>query len=94
LGAVQKREMRNNLLFTVRCGPCDGTGQFDANAPCPVCKSRGFVLLPGGADDYMDCGGCAGSGFSGFDHHAICVRCQGVGAVRKGVRNKRPVMHT
>jgi len=78
--------MIDKACFAVRCGPCYGTGLRDENTPCPICKSEGLIPLPGKAEDYTDCQGCGGSGFCGFDHTAICLRCQGIGAVKKTVR--------
>lgn len=43
-------DLPNKKIFTrrVRCGKCDGTGQFDCK--CPLCH------------DYHDCEGCKGKG--------------------------------
>ena len=84
--AAQKGAMNNKTIFTIRCGPCYGVGHYEDNSPCQVCKSKGQIELEGDAGDYMDCGGCAGSGFSGFNNQAICIRCEGVGAIRKILR--------
>jgi DnaJ-class molecular chaperone len=76
-------EMNDGQFFTTRCGPCYGTGHYDDETPCPACSGEGSIHLPGKIQDYVYCGGCAGSGFSGFDCHAICVRCLGAGRVKK-----------
>ena len=68
-------------FFALRCVPCGGTGNVD-DENCVVCRGHGVMLLAGKIDEYTDCAGCSGSGFLGADSHKICVRCEGVGAVR------------
>lgn len=77
--------MSNDRFFTVRCGPCYGLGKDEDKGPCQVCKGEGLIRMPGVIEDYTDCTGCVGSGFSGFDHRAICVRCLGAGTVKRSV---------
>jgi DnaJ-class molecular chaperone len=78
--------MANKTFFAVRCGPCCGTGRYDDNALCRVCRNQGIIYLSGSAHDYIDCANCAGSGFTGFNFHTICVRCEGIGALKKQPR--------
>ena len=80
--------MIDKAFFAVRCAPCYGNGFQDDDVPCPVCKGHGVIPLEGNAEDYEDCQGCGGAGFCGFDQHNICMRCQGVGAVKKIARRK------
>jgi DnaJ-class molecular chaperone len=75
--------MIDKPFFAVRCAPCYGTGFVDQDAACSVCKGNGLIPLEGTAEDYMDCPGCGGAGFCGFDQHDICKRCDGVGAVKR-----------
>lgn len=74
-------------FFAIRCAPCYGTGSQEQDTPCPICKGEGLIPLPGKAEDYTDCQGCGGSGFSGFNNQTICVRCEGIGAVKKKTKS-------
>lgn len=78
--------MINNGFFTIRCGPCYGTGFLNEDTHCLICKGNGLIPLEGKAEDYMDCQGCGGSGFTGFDQTNVCFRCQGIGALKKTIR--------
>ena len=68
---------RQDGQVTIRCGFCQGSGQYSRGALCPSCSGRGTFVMD---EPIVCCGCCRGTGRMERHSDATCSACRGRGA--------------
>jgi uncharacterized protein (TIGR02391 family) len=92
---LEIRKEFNDGSLAVKCGFCDGSGQFPdtdfdgddlSPFPCSACNGKGFNVFATSKDNLVPCGLCEGTGKGwsedGYFTGETCTVCRGTGVIQ------------